>query len=84
MPLFFFISRYLTKKRNDIQINIYKYWHSLIIPYFLYNIIFYPYWFIRYFLEHGGVLSFSDMVIKPALESYLVKLKLPFHIQYQE
>jgi len=67
MPLFFFISGYLTKKRNDIQINIYKYWHSLIIPYFLYNTIFYPYWFIRYFLEHGGVLSFSDMVIKPAL-----------------
>ena len=65
MPLFFFISGYLTKRRTDTLDNIKRHWHSLVIPYFLYNVIFYPYWLTRFLLENNGEISFNNIAIKP-------------------
>lgn len=39
MPLFFFISGYLSKRQTNLSNNIKKYWHSLIIPYFIYHLL---------------------------------------------
>lgn len=66
MPLFFFISGYLTKVRTNIKESLYKYWHTLIIPYFLYNMIFYPYWLIRHVIENGN-FSVFDIFIRPTM-----------------
>lgn len=63
MPLFFFISGYLTKREYFNATTIRKYWHTLIIPYFLYNFIFYPYWFIRHLVESSNVVWYD--FIKP-------------------
>ncbi len=65
MPLFFFISGYLTKRRTDTLDNIKRHWHSLVIPYFLYNVIFYPYWLTRLILDNNGEISFYNIAIKP-------------------
>ena len=50
---FFFLSGYLKKDRGSTQENWKKYWHGLILPYLLYNAIIYPYWFIKYYMQHG-------------------------------
>jgi len=51
MPLFFFISGYLTKKEYFNKKTLKKYWHTLVVPYFIYNILFYPYWAIRHIID---------------------------------
>ena len=35
-----------------------KYWHSLVIPYILYNVIIYPYWLLKYYLANGTMPDF--------------------------
>lgn len=50
MPLFFFVSGFLTKKELFNKQTIKKYINTLIIPYLIYNIIFYPYWVIRHLI----------------------------------
>ena len=67
IPLFFFISGYLTKTRHDTKEEIKKCMHSLFIPYILYNIIFYPYWAIRLYIDQGISFSVFDYVIKPLI-----------------
>ena len=52
MPLFFFISGYLTKKEYFSKETFKKYTHTLIIPYFIYNIITYPFWAFRHIIEN--------------------------------
>jgi fucose 4-O-acetylase-like acetyltransferase len=52
MPFFFIISGYLTKKEYFSISTLKKYWHTLIIPYFYYNILFYPYWVTRHAIEN--------------------------------
>ena len=51
LPLFFFISGYLTKKEYLNKETLKKYCHTLIIPYFCYNLLFYPYWILRHYIE---------------------------------
>ncbi len=65
MPLFFFISGYLTKRRTDTLDNFKRLWHSLVIPYFLYNIVFYPYWLIRFILENKEDITIYNIAFKP-------------------
>ena len=65
IPFFFFISGYLTKARLDTKEEIRKCIRSLIFPYFLYNIIFYPYWAIRLYMDQGVDFSFFDYIFKP-------------------
>ena len=48
MPLFFFISGFLTKEEFISRKVLSKYWHNLLIPYFCYNIIHIPYWVARH------------------------------------
>ena len=55
ITIFFFFSGYLKKDRGSDQENWKKYWHGLILPYLLYNAIIYPYWFIKYYMQHGGI-----------------------------
>lgn len=54
ISIFFFLSGYLKKDRGSNKENWKKYLHGLIIPYFIYNAIVYPYWFAKYYLQHGG------------------------------
>ena len=42
ITIFFFISGYLKKDHGSDKSNWQKYWHSLILPYLLYNAIVYP------------------------------------------
>ena len=55
ITIFFFFSGYLKKDRGSDQNNWKKYWHGLILPYLLYNALIYPYWFIKYYMQHGGM-----------------------------
>ena len=43
-----FNSGYLKKKRSNIKDELKKYWHQLGIPYLIYNIVFIPYWLIKF------------------------------------
>lgn len=71
MPLFFFISGYLTKKEVINIETLKKYWHTLVIPYFCYNLLFYPYWIARHYIEvpNGGFYSY----IKPLLGTIMLQ-----------
>ena len=66
MPFFMFISGYLTKRSNSLQDNWKKDWTSIIIPYLLYNIIFYPYWAIHeYSIE--SPITIDNYLFQPAI-----------------
>jgi len=60
ITIFFFFSGYLKKDRGSDHENWNKYWHGLILPYLLYNAIIYPYWFIKYYMQHGGMPDLFD------------------------
>ena len=77
MPLFFFISGYLTKKEYMGRETLIKYWHTLIIPYLCYNIIFYPYWAIRFTIDHPTTDWFE--YIKPIIGTIMLQIKTPFN-----
>ena len=55
ITIFFFISGYLKKDYGNDEANWQKYWHSLILPYLLYNAIVYPYWLVRFYMLNGGM-----------------------------
>ena len=77
IPLFFFISGYLTKSRIETKEEIKKCTHSLIIPYILYNLIFYPYWAIRLYLDKNIDFSIYDYIIKPIIGLILLQINSP-------
>ena len=65
ITIFFFISGYLKKDRGSDKENWKKYWHGLILPYIIYNVIVYPYWLIRYYLLNGGGMPDLLTALKP-------------------
>lgn len=77
IPFFYFISGYLTKARFDTKEEFNKCKKSLIIPYFLYNIIFYPYWAVRLYLDEGVNFSFSEYIIKPIIGLLFLQIDTP-------
>ena len=77
IPFFFFISGYLTKPRLDTKEEIKKCTHSLVIPYVLYNIIFYPYWAIRLYIDRGVDLSIYNYIIKPIIGLFFLQINTP-------
>ena len=75
MPLFFLISGYLTKKETFGKRTLQKYWHTLIIPYIFYNIIFYPYWIVRHMVDGPNDCIFE--YIRPIIGALFLQLRTP-------
>lgn len=70
ITVFFFISGYLKKNHGSTSANWKKYWSGLITPYILYNAIIYPYWLIRYYIQHGGLPDLLT-AMKPVIGAIL-------------
>lgn len=70
ISIFFFLSGYLKKDHGSDKENWKKYWNGLIIPYLLYNAIVYPYWFVKYYLLHGGMPDFLS-AMRPIIGALL-------------
>ena len=55
-----FNAGYLKKERTNLKEEVKKYGYQLGIPYIIYNILFYPYWLIRFYSEHGTMPTFAE------------------------
>lgn len=77
---FFFISGYLKKTSVSQKESLKKYAYCLLIPYLLYNVIFYPYWIGKTFIEQGGFPTFSEC-LKPIIGTMLGQLDSNFSYQ---
>ncbi len=77
MPLFFMISGYLTKKEYFSLSILKKYWHTLIIPYFCYNIIFYPYWIVRHAIDVPNADWFD--YFKPLIGTIMLQCETKYY-----
>ena len=75
MPLFFFISGYLTKKELLNANTLKKYWQTLIIPYLLYNFVFFPYWIIRHIMTSSNIAWYD--FIKPLFGILTLQIPTP-------
>jgi len=53
----FFISGYLHKVQPDIKTALRKYWTTLIIPYLIFQVVFYPYWLAQQLFHFGQPLT---------------------------
>lgn len=76
LSTFFFISGYLKKKDISIKESVKKYSYSLLIPYIIYNVIYYPYWLVKFYIEHGGI-TWTD-AIEPITGTLLGQLNSSF------
>ena len=76
LSTFFFVSGYLKKRSLSVKDSTKKYGYALLIPYIIYNVIYYPYWFIKFYIEHGGI-TFTD-AIKPITGTLLGQLNSSF------
>ncbi len=76
LSTFFFISGYLKKKGLTIKESAKKYGYSLLIPYIIYNAIYYPYWLVKFYIEHGSI-TLTD-AIKPITGTILGQLNSSF------
>ena len=70
---FFFISGYLKKPITSQSKALKKYAYCLLIPYLIYNAIFYPYWLGKTYIEQDEALSLT-ICIKPILGTILGQL----------
>jgi peptidoglycan/LPS O-acetylase OafA/YrhL len=77
---FFFISGYLKKPSVSQKESLKKYAYCLLIPYLIYNAIFYPYWIGKTYIERGGMPSFSEC-LKPIIGTFLGQLDSSFSCQ---
>ncbi len=69
LSTFFFISGYLKKQNLSIKESAKKYGKALLIPYLLYNAIYYPYWLAKFYIVNGSV-TWHD-AIKPLVGTML-------------
>ena len=76
LSTFFFISGYLKKKDLTIKESAKKYGYSLLIPYIIYNVIYYPYWLVKFYIEHSGI-TIGD-AFKPIVGTLLGQLNCSF------
>ena len=76
LSTFFFVSGFLKKKNLTIKESAKKYGYSLLIPYIIYNAIYYPYWLVKFYIEHGGI-TWGDAV-KPIVGTMLGQLNSSF------
>ncbi len=77
MVIFIFISGYLKKDHGSDKENWKKYWHGLIIPYILYNLIVYPYWILKYYLTNGTWPDFFH-ALRPLIGALLFEHESTF------
>ena len=77
---FFFISGYLKKPSVSQKESLKKYAYCLLIPYLIYNVIFYPYWIGKTYIGQGGMPSFSEC-LKPIIGTFLGQLDSSFSCQ---
>lgn len=73
---FFFVSGYLKKPHASQKNSIKKYAYSLLIPYLLYNAIYYPYWITKFYIEHEGI-GIADC-LKPIIGTALLQFNSVF------
>ena len=73
---FFFVSGYLKKPLATQKESVKKYGYSLLIPYIIYNVIYYPYWFAKFYIEHGGITIVD--CLKPITGTLLLQLNTNF------
>lgn len=69
---FFFYSGYLKKTQFDLKNNLLKYWWRLIEPYFIYNILFYPYWLAKFYLTTLHMPTTTE-ALKPVAGIFLLQ-----------
>ena len=55
-----FNSGYLKKEGTNLKEEIKKYGYQLGIPYIIYNVLFYPYWMTKFYVEHGDIPTLSE------------------------
>ena len=72
LQLIFFNSGYLKKFSYDWATRLKKYWHGLIIPYFIYNTLFYPYWLAKFYLTNNGMPTITE-AIKPIVGVFFLQ-----------
>ena len=72
ITIFFFISGFLKKGHGSTLANWKKYWSGLIAPYLLYNAVIYPYWFVKYSMQHGEIPDLFA-AIKPIIGAMLLE-----------
>ena len=75
--IFFFISGYLKKDRGSDKENWKKYWHGLIIPYIIYNLMVYPYWLAKFYLANGAFPDFFQ-AMRPLIGALLLEHESSF------
>lgn len=72
MPLFFMLSGYLHKSPDSVKFSFKKYWKTIIIPYILFQILFYPYFLVQRHFESGLVVSdYKNSILIPLLDSII-------------
>lgn len=74
---FFFISGYLKKPIASQSEALKKYAYCLLLPYLIYNAIYFPYWLGKTYIEQGGILSLY-VCIKPIIGTLLGQLNSSF------
>lgn len=74
---FFFISGFLKKPVVSQTEALKKYFYCLIIPYLIYNAIFFPYWIGKAYIEQGEMLSVTDC-LKPIIGTLFGQLNSSF------
>lgn len=73
---FFFVSGYLKKPLASQKESLKKYGYTLLIPYLIYNVIYYPYWLAKFYIEHGSI-SMTDS-LKPIIGTLLLQFNSDF------
>ncbi len=72
-----FNAGYLKKERTELKEEVKKYGYQLGIPYIIYNILFLPYWFSKFYMEHGSMPSLED-VMRPIYGALLLQTNNSF------
>lgn len=74
---FFFVSGYMKRETASTKATVRKYGYSLLIPYIIYNVLYYPYWLVKFYVEHHGAIGLEDC-LKPVIGTILLQLNSSF------
>lgn len=55
-----FNSGYLKKENTNLKEEFKKYWYQLGVTYIIYNVLFYPYWIVKFYAEQGNMPTPSE------------------------